>query len=144
MKKIIASFVILISVAIHAQDNVLSVTANTTGAPASVSFSELQNIFLGNQPKWSNGDKVLIALMKLTTAEGKATCDKLYRMSPDQVTKHWLALSIRGTIDAPLFFNTAEELQRFVSANPGAIGISANSATLPNSKTVLVDGKKTF
>ena len=144
MKRIIFSLLLFVSAGVYAQDNSLSVIANTNGAPADISFTELQNIFLGKQTKWSNGDKVLIALMKLTTSEGKATCDKLYRMTPDQVTKHWLALSIKGTIDAPVFFNTAVELQRFVAANRGAIGIVGTVSTMPNIKTVLVEGKKTF
>ena len=78
------------------------------------------------------------------TPGGKATCDKLFRMTPDQVTKHWLGVSIKGTIDAPVFLNSAAEVQSFVSANSGAIGIINEVASAANTKTVLIDGKKTF
>jgi len=144
MKKIIFTLLLFASIAARSQDNPLTVIANNTGAPAGLSYAELQNIFMGKQPKWSNSGKVLIAMMKLTTDAGKNTCSKLYRMTTDQVTKHWLTVSMKGTMDAPVFFNTAAELQSFVSANAGAIGIMSGAASAPNTKTVLIDGKRTF
>lgn len=144
MKKIIFTLLLFASISARSQENPLTVIANNNGAPAAFSFAELQNVFMGKQPKWGNGGKVLIAMMKLTTDAGKSTCSKLYKMTPDQVTKHWLTISMKGTMDAPVFFNTAAELQSFVSANAGAIGIMSGAATAPNTKTVLVDGKRTF
>jgi len=143
MKKIFFSLLLLVSVSAFSQSG-LTVIANNSGAPAGLGMGDLQNVFMGKQPKWSNGDNVLIAMMKLTTDAGKATCDKLYHMSADQVTKYWLALSMKGTMEAPVFFNSAGELQSFVSANQGAIGIISDGGPGANSKTVLIDGKKTF
>ena len=144
MKKIIFPFLLLISLSGFSQDNNLTVIGNKNAVPAQLTYSELQGIFLGNKPQWSNGGKVIIAMMKLNTPSGKATCDKLFRMTPDQVTKHWLGVSIKGTIDAPVFLNSAAEVQSFVSANSGAIGIINEVASAANTKTVLIDGKKTF
>jgi len=89
MKKIIFTLLLFTSISARSQDNPLTVIANNNGAPAGMSYAELQNIFLGKQPKWANGTKVTIALMKLTTDAGKSTSTKLYHMTPDQVHKHW-------------------------------------------------------
>ncbi len=144
MKKIALSLLFLVSLSAFSQDNGLTVIGNKNAVPAQLSYAELQSIFLGNRPKWGTGEKVVIALMKLNTAGGKATCDKLFHMTPDQVTKHWLGVSIKGTIDAPVFFNSAAEVQSFVSSNSGAIGIINETASAANAKTVLIGGKKTF
>jgi hypothetical protein len=144
MKKIIFTLLLFTSISARSQDNSLTVIANNNGAPSGLSYEELQNVFMGKQAKWGNGGKVLIAMMKLTTDAGKSTCSKLYKMTPDQVTKHWLTVSMKGTMDAPVFFNTTAELQSFVSANAGAIGIMSVAVSAPNTKTVLVDGKRTF
>lgn len=144
MKKAIFSLFLLIGLSAYSQDNNLTVIGNKNAVPAQLTYAELQAIFLGNKPQWSNGTKVVIALMKLNTAGGKATCDKLFHMTADQVTKHWLAASIKGTVDAPVFFNSAAELQSFVSTTSGAIGVMNEPVSAANAKTVLIDGKKTF
>jgi len=48
------------------------------------------------------------------------------------------------TSEEPVYFNTAVELQNIVSANAVAIGIMGGATSAPNTKTVLIDGKRTF
>lgn len=117
---------------------------NNNGAPSQLTLTGLQSVIKGNQPKWSNGQKVIIALMKLNTDAGKSICSKLYGMSAADVTKHWLSVSVKGNMDAPVFFNTAAELQNFVSVTSGAIGVFNGTVSVSNSKTILIDGKKTL
>ncbi len=144
MKKIIFLLLFSIYLTAHSQDNALTVSGNNNGTPVQMSLAELKTVFLGEKAKWANGQKVIIALMKLNTPAGKLTCDKLYKMTPDQVTKHWLTVSIKGTMDAPVFFNTAVELRNFVSLTPGAIGITNETTAAPSTRTILIDGKKNF
>lgn len=130
---------------VYAQQN-LSVIANQEGTPASLSFSELRSVFLGEKQRWSSGKKVVIALLKTThnNKVGLAICDRIYDMKPDEMNKYWLALVFQGRASAPYFFNTTSELQDFVAQNPGAIGIIDESVNTADIKTVIVDGKKTL
>jgi len=88
----------------YSQNSELTVIGNKKGVPAQLSTSNLKSIFMGNQPKWNDGSKVVIAMMKFTTDGGKNTCSKLYQKSTTDVTKHWLTVSMKGVIDAPVFF----------------------------------------
>lgn len=144
MKKFILPLLFLFCISGFSQNNGLTVIGNKVAVPYQLTQTSLKSIFLGNQPKWSNGSKVILALMKLNTDAGKNICAKVYNMSAANVTKHWLTVSMKGYIDAPIFFNTAEELQNFVANTKGAIGIFNSIVTASNAKTVLIDGKKTF
>ena len=144
MKKIFLILFLLSTGLVKAQDIPISVIGNQSAVPAQLSMADMQNVFMGKMPKWAGGDKVIIALMKLNTDAGKATCSKVYQMSADEVKKYWLTLSMKATIDAPQFFNTTDELKVFVAKTKGAIGIIEGSASAGSLKTVLVDGKKSF
>ncbi|MFZ9388318.1 MAG: hypothetical protein ACO25B_10580 [Chitinophagaceae bacterium] len=144
MKKFIFGVLFSASLSVSAQENSLYVIGNNSGVPAQISFSQLKSVFMGAQSNWGNGDKVIIALLKLNTPAGKNICDRLYGMSADQVTKHLLSISIKGTVEAPVFFNTAAELRNFISATKGAIGVTSEPAAGNNAKAVSVDGKRSF
>ncbi|HEX8334613.1 MAG TPA: hypothetical protein VF622_18455, partial [Segetibacter sp.] len=101
----------------------LSVIANQKGSPASLSSRELRSVFRGEKQRWSDGTKVVIALLKTNNPTGMSICKKVYDMRPDELNKYWLALVFQGRASAPFFFNTTPELRAFVSQNPGSIGI---------------------
>jgi len=122
----------------------LMAIANLSGATAEMKLSELKTVLKGQQQRWKNGDKVVIALMKTTTPAGKETAAKIYNMSPNEVNKFWLALVFQGKAQAPNFFSSADELERFVSQNPGAIGITDQPITSPEVQTISIDGQKSF
>ena len=90
-----------------------------------------------------SGRRISIALMKASTPTGEATFKKVYGMSGDEVNKYWLALVFQGKAKAPVFFNTATELETYISQTPGAIGIIEESGEV-KSKPVLIDGKKSL
>lgn len=144
MKNYLIPLLLLVCMNGFSQNSELTVIGNNNGVPSNLDFANLQSVFKGNQAKWTNGDKVVIAVMKLTTNAGKSTCSKLYMMSPADVTKLWVTVSIKGIIDPPVLFNTAGELQTFVSNTRGAIGIMDAAVKAPNTKTVLIGGKGTF
>lgn len=97
---------------------------------------------MGEQQRWRSGTKITIALMKTNTPAGKNTSMMIYGMSGDELNKFWLALVFQGKAAAPIFFNSAAELENFVAQNPGAIGILDQVAANDEIKTILVEGKK--
>lgn len=144
MKKFTLIVLLLISGIAYSQNSQLTVIGNQNAVPAQLTMAEFKTILLGNKPKWNAADKVIITMMKLNTEAGKSICSKVYGMTPDEVKKYWLTLSFKGEVAAPVFFNTANEVQDFVSKNRGAIGILDLPGVIPNTKIVLIDGKKTF
>jgi hypothetical protein len=128
----------------RAQEIPLTVIGNVTGVPSTMKYSELISVLKGEKQRWGDGTKVNIYIMKTSTPIGQNTCKKIYNWSGDKVKRYWLELSFSGKADAPTFCNTVEELETYVSQNPGAIGIvdrgSANNAV----KTILIDGKNPF
>jgi len=144
MKKYFLILLLLIGSIAYPQNSTLRVVGNQDAVPSQLTLPELQSVFKGDKPKWNNTDKVVLAMMNLNTVAGKTICERVYRMTPDAVKKHWLALSFKGTIKAPVFFNTADEVLNFVSKNRGAIGIIDLPKTAPRTKAVLIGGKATF
>jgi hypothetical protein len=128
----------------RAQDIQLTVIGNVTGVPSEMRFSELVSVLKGEKQRWNDGTKVTIYIMKTTTPIGQSTCKKIYKWSADKVKRYWLELSFSGKADAPTFCNTVEELESYVSQNPGAIGIVDRNSTTNGVKTILIDGKNPF
>ena len=117
---------------------------NVTGVPSAMKYSELISVLKGQKQRWNDGTKVNIYIMKTTTPIGQNTCKKIYNWSGDKVKRYWLELSFSGKADAPTFCNTVEELETYVSQNPGAIGIVDRGSTSNAVKTILIDGKNPF
>ncbi len=138
-------FLCMAGLSVRAQENPLTVVANSKGAPAELKMTELKSVLKGEKQRWNNGTRVVIVLMKTTTSIGKTMSKKVYNMSADEVKSFWFKLNFAGKADVPKFCNTVEELMSYVSENPGAIGIldKLNSDT-PDVKTIAVDGKKSF
>jgi hypothetical protein len=126
-----------------AQDNLVAI-GNQTGVPADLKMSELKAVFRGERQRWSNGTKIVIAMIKSTTPLGNTISEKIYSMNGDEVRGFWAGISFAGKSDPPNVFNTSAEVEVFVSQNPGAIAILDKSSNTPDTKTVLVGGKKTF
>ena len=127
-----------------AQEIQLTVIGNVTGVPSEMKWSELISVLKGEKQRWSDGTKVSIYIMKTSTPVGQSTCRKIYNWSGDKVKRYWLELSFSGKADAPTFCNTIEELEFYVSQNPGAIGIVDRNSTSTGVKMILIDGKNPF
>ncbi len=130
--------------AVFAQDSSLTVISHQKGAPAQMKMSELVSIFMGEKERWSDGTKITIVLMKTTTPVGMETCKKVYARSGNSVLQYWNLQSFAGKAQLPTMFNSTAELEAFVAQNPGAIGIIDKASSNPETKTVLVNGKKYF
>jgi hypothetical protein len=128
----------------RSQDTTITVISNSKGAPSSMKMEELKSILKGEKQRWSDGTKVTIVMMKTSTPIGRNTCAKIYEMSGDKVKRFWAGLQFAGKVDAPTFCNSVEELESFVSENPGAIGITDKFTDTPNTKVTMINGKKSF
>lgn len=127
----------------RAQDT-LAAIAHQNGAPAALSFNELQSVLMGEKQRWGNGTKVVIALIKTNNTLGATISKVVFDMKPDELNKHWLALVFQGKASAPYFFNSVDELEDFVSQNPGSIGITNKAVSSPNVRTLSIDRKETI
>jgi len=149
MKKTVRTFltttlvILSATISAYAQSQNLIVISNSKGAPAELNRSELMAVMKGEKQRWNDGTRISVALMKASTAAGEATSKKVYGMSGDEVNKYWLALVFQGKVKAPVFFNSASELETYISQTPGAIGVVEESPDV-KSKPVMVDGKKTL
>ena len=128
----------------YTQSISLTVISNQDGAPSEMKLTELKSILMGQDKRWNNGNKIILALMKTNTEIGKNICEKLYGMTGDELNKFWLALVFQGKTEPPNFFDSVGMLEKFVSKNPGAIGIIDQSPPVPGVRVVLIDGQKSF
>lgn len=136
--------VALLAFSLSGRAQTLTVISNVSGAPAEMKFSEVKSVFKGEQQRWKNGKRILIALMKTNTPLGKSTSDKVYDMTGDELNKYWLSLVFQGRAQAPVFFTSTSDLQAFVAQNPGAIGIVDKATTGGDVRALTVDGKSSF
>ncbi len=128
----------------RSQDSTLTVISHRKGAPPEMKMSELISVFLGEKERWSDGTKITIVLMKTTTPVGKETCRKVYARTGNSVLQYWNLQSFAGKTQLPMMFNSTDELEAFVAQNPGAIGIIDKASSIPETKTVMIGGKKYF
>lgn len=142
MKHFTSIIFLLIGLAAGAQSMPLTVISNPKGAPTELKEPELKAVLKGERQRWHSGYKIIIALMKTNTDVGKYTSEKVYAMSAEELKKYWLALVFQGKADAPVFFNSVNELETFVADNPGAIGIVNQEPPYSGTQVVLIDGRK--
>lgn len=131
---------ILLPSSVYAQDTELTIIGNSKSVPSEMNMQQLKSVLKGEKQRWSDGTKVVIALMKTNTDVGTNTCEKLYNMTGHELNKYFLALVFQGKVKAPTFFNSVNDLESYVAQTPGAIGVldKANDKLL---KTIIVDGK---
>lgn len=113
----------------------LYIIANKIGV-TQMKAQEARNIFRANKTTWPNKNAITIALPspKSTTSEPMARL--IYGTRPTSVQKFWLSLVFQGRATPPNFFDTDDDLIRFVQRTPGAIGVVSANTAIPN--TVLL------
>lgn len=121
----------------------ISVFANDKGAPANLTMKDLRAIIQGEKQRWPDGTRISLAFMKTTTPAGNSTARKLLSMSGDQLNKYWLALVFQGKATAPLFFNSAQDLDNYLSSTPGSLGVVEAASSL-KARQIFVDDQKSF
>lgn len=121
----------------------VSVFASDKGAPANLSMKELKAIVQGEKQRWPDGTRISLAFMKTTTSAGNSTARKLLNMSGDQFNKYWLALVFQGKATAPVFFNSAQDLDTYLSSTPGSLGV-VEAGSAMKARQITVDEQKSF
>ena len=123
----------------------LAVIGNQNTTPASLTFAELKGIMRADQQRFGNGQKIVLAVMKVSTPTGNSVVERVLEMSADAFRKHWLAVIFQGKATPPKQFDTEEALRVFVATTEGAIGIlPSSSVTGEGISQISVDGKKTW
>lgn len=124
-----------------AQNAELLVIGNIETVPSEMKKNQLTSVLKGEQQRWKNGTKVVLALMDPDTPIGRNTCTRVYNMSGDELQRYFLLLVFQGKARAPNFFDSPDDLEAFVAKTPGAIGV-LDQATDSSVKIVLIDGNE--
>lgn len=123
-------------------DGGLAVIVNAKGAPPEIVMSKLKVILKGEQQRWKDGTKITLAFMKTSTPIGDDMAKRVFGMTAKEVNKYFLAQVFQGKMSSPQFFDSEEDLQKYVKNNEGAIGVvSAKNAA---GTIMSVDGKKSI
>lgn len=134
---------IFCSVQITAQDSGLVVIGNTEEVPSEMDRKQLISVLRGEQQRWKDGGKVVLALMEPDTPIGRNVCTRVYNMSGNELQKYFLLLVFQGKARAPNYFESTTELEAFVAKTPGAIGV-INQKTNRGVKAISVDGSQSL
>ena len=124
-------------------DGGLVVVVNSKGAPSELTLSKVKSILKGEQQRWKDGAKITLAFMKTSTAVGENTAKRVFGMTAKELNKYFLAQVFQGKMSSPQFFESEEELLKYVKNNDGAIGV-ASSKNANGINTITVDGKKSI
>jgi hypothetical protein len=135
----LVTFWFICGCSINAQDAGLIVIGNSEDVPSEMDMRQLISVLRGEQQRWKDGGKVVLALMEPETSIGRNVCTRVYNMSGNELQKYFLLLVFQGKARPPNYFETAAELEEFVAKTPGAIGV-INQKTNNDVKVVLVDG----
>ena len=124
-------------------DGGLVVVVNSKGAPSELPLSKVKSILKGEQQRWKDGAKITLAFMKTSTAVGEDMAKRVFGMTSKELNKYFLAQVFQGKMSSPQFFESEEELLKYIKNNDGAIGV-ASSKNANGINTITVDGKKSI
>lgn len=120
----------------------LAVVVNSKGAPTEMPLSKLKVILKGEQQRWKDGSKITLAFMKTSTGIGEEMAKRVFGMTAKELNKYFLAQVFQGKMSSPQFFDSEEDLLKYIKNNEGAIGVT--SFKNASGTTITVDGKKSI
>lgn len=118
----------------------LAVVVNSKGAPNEIPLSKLKVILKGEQQRWKDGSKVTLALMKTSTGIGEDMAKRVFGMTSKELNKYFLAQVFQGKMSSPQFFDSEEDLLKYIKNNEGTIGVVSSKNA--SGTIISVDGKK--
>ncbi len=123
-------------------DSYLAIVVNQANPIEDLSFSELRRIFLGERSHWANGRRITLVMMEPGTAERKAMLHDVYRMTEQELNRHFLRGLFTGEVFAsPKTLASPVGVRKFVFNVPGAIGYIRLSEVDSSVKVIRVDGR---
>lgn len=120
----------------------LAVVVNSKGAPTEIPMSKLKVILKGEQQRWKDGSKITLAFMKTSTGIGEDMAKRVFGMTAKELNKYFLAQVFQGKMSSPQFFDSEDDLLKYIKNNEGAIGVT--SFKNASGTTMIVDGKKSI
>ena len=106
--------------------------ANPSVTETSLSKEDITLIFLGKKTKWTDGQKIHVAVLK-TGKTHESFLDTYVNKTPAKYSTFWKIAIISGTGFPPKFFQKETDLVTYVTEINGAIGyISPETDPGPN------------
>jgi ABC-type phosphate transport system substrate-binding protein len=139
MKKLTTSLILAAALAVMASATASatpSIVGNKNVAGEKIDAATLKALFLGKKTSWDTaGGRVVLAVIKT----GPVADDFLkgaVDMTSSSFNNYWRRLAMTGGGTAPRSFEKEEDLRKFVSETPGAIGF-VDSANVDASVAVI-------
>lgn len=123
-------FALLVSVLMSfAPAGGLSVIVNNSVPNKEMSLAEVKAFLKGTKTRWSDNSKVNLVFVNPTSSTGNQVAKAIFGTSGSEMNKALLALAFQGKISAPKFFDTEEEVAKYVKNTPGTIAVVGADAT---------------
>lgn len=136
---------ILMSASTWGARGTVAVVVHRSNPISEISAMQLRRIYLGDQTRWSDNQKITILLLPQGSDERRTVLRGLIKMSEDDFTRHWISKVFRGESTAgPKTTTTAASILRLTADLPAALGIldaddvPAGTTTV---KLLRIDGK---
>jgi len=94
---------------------------NKNVAGEKLDATTVKSVFLGKKVAWDGAGRVTLAVLK-TGPVADAFLQGAVDMNASAFNNHWRRLAMTGGGTAPKSFEKEEDLRKFVSETPGAIG----------------------
>ena len=115
----------------------VAIIVNAGTAVASLSKTQLLDIYALNLPRWEDGARVVIFELK-GSGKVKESFYKFLGMEPDDMKKIWLRKQFSGKAMPPRAFDDEDEMIARIAKTPGAIGYASLSAARGSSGVKVV------
>lgn len=124
MKKIKLLYIGCLVLIVFAQSAVAEVLiiANPSVKEDALSKIDIKQIFFGRNRKWSDGQKIRLAILKQGPAHESFVSDYLDR-TPDRYASFWKVAIVSGTGYPPKSFNGEADLLKWVGRKQGGRGV---------------------
>ena len=109
------------------------VIANSSVTDASLTKSQLTDIYTKKTTTWTDGAKIVPVTLSRGSEVQNDFLNKVMGMGVREYTSYWVEAVFTGSGTPPKAFNSETELVEFVEKTPGAIGFI--SAETPKGKT---------
>jgi ABC-type phosphate transport system substrate-binding protein len=114
---------------------------NSANSTNELTKKQLKAFLKGEIVRWPDKKKIILAMMKSNTTIGKQTAEIILNMSANDMDQFYLSLVFQGKLSAPKTFESSDELQAFVAANPGALGIINEGQLKETVKNIKINGQ---
>jgi ABC-type phosphate transport system substrate-binding protein len=118
-------------------DPLLMVANKGNASVSNLNRSDAKRLLLGETTSWPNGQKVVVVLGTVGSANRTAVLQKVCGMSEAEYTRHNLQATFMGdTVASVVEAPSAAAVRSYVKANPGAVGFLRESEVDENVKAV--------